>query len=189
MPGISFIGTKPREEDETAKMIKGISGVAQAMYGLTGGKTTEENMVERGMQVREGELQYKLDNLDQSKKMDAISMITKVLNTLPDEAKQEVLNKSEIRALYESAGVPIPTVEEKDEPPLESWKDVSMIGRVQAALTPTRTKEEKQLGALRPGGIFKAPKKWPKGTSEEDIQTTMEINGLTRREVLDKIGI
>ncbi len=188
MPGISFIGTKPREEDETAKMIKGISGVAQAMYGLTGGKTTEENMVERGMEVREGELQYKLDNLDQSKKMDAISMITKVLNTLPDEAKQEVLNKSEIRALYESAGVPIPTVEE-EELPLESWKDVSVIGRVQAALTPTRTKEEKQLGALRPGGIFKAPKKWPKGTTEEDIQATMKKHGLTRRELLDKIGI
>ena len=87
------------------------------------------------------------------------------------------------------------------EPTTQGWENVGMIDRLKSAFTPTATADEKKYGALRIGGVFNPPKRatpkglpqgiqqsLPEGITEEDIQHTMKLHGLTREEVLTQLN-
>lgn len=197
MPGVSFLGTRPQGENkasQTAEAMGKLSDFGFAQEERIRGRESDKtaaDILERETQIKEGEFQYKLDNLDYSKKVEAATLMTKVIASLPEDKRSELIDDPEIQALYNSAGVPLPSKPTTEEPLPESWEDVGILGRAKAAITPTKTKEEKALGGLRPGGIVQPPKtkKWPDNVTEEEIQHTMKTHGLTRRELLEKIGV
>ena len=68
------------------------------------------------------------------------------------------------RAKKPEAALPFETkFETKKVPPYQpsevsSWGEVPITRRIKSALTPSATPEEKKLGGLRVGGVFKPPK-------------------------------
>ena len=61
-----------------------------------------------------------------------------------------------------------------------SWDQVPFMSRLAAALTPSATPEEKNLGGLRPGGVFNAPKK-----KEEPVKEKPQAKSVSKNITLD----
>ena len=57
---------------------------------------------------------------------------------------------------------------------ITSWKDVPVLQRLLAAVTPSSTTEEKKLGGLRPGGVLNAPKTKGDASLPSNIKTTTQ---------------
>jgi hypothetical protein len=78
---------------------------------------------------------------------------------------------------------------------VSSWKDVPVLSRIMAAITPSTTPEEKKLGGLRPGGVFLPPDVKAGGKKETSfdantenvIRENMKAYGKSRNEVVDAL--
>lgn len=147
------------------------------------------------------ESKTKMAQLNQEQLMDTIRLINSTLSHIPEDKRVEMLEDPEVQAVYDAAGVPIPKPVVEDRP----WAGTSWMDRIRAAGTPGPTPMEMERGALRPGGVLLPPvtktrgattpsrfvgkgKRWPEGTTEADIQLTMTKHGLTRRQVLERLG-
>jgi len=114
----------------------------------------EKRRWEEEMELKRGELKYKMANLEQSKLMELVSTTNKIISFVDKDRRAEMLDDPEIQAVYDAAGVPLPRAEVEESP----WAGTSWWDRAHAAVTPGATKMEKERGGLRPGGVFDIPK-------------------------------
>ena len=72
-----------------------------------------------------------------------------------------------------------------------NWGDVNFLGRMGAAMTPSATPSEKQLGGLRPGGVFRPPQPKQDFTLPPGITTTTQAveflvqKGMSREKAIE----
>jgi len=198
MPQLQWLGDIEKETGGgyLAKALGG--GISKGVETYLGTKKREEEM-----ELKRGELKYKMANLEQSKLMELVSTMNKIISFVDKDRRAEMLDDPEIQAVYDAAGVPLPRTEIEVSP----WAGTSWLDRTKAAVTPWATEMEKERGGLRPGGVFDIPTTrtrpptprsrllpssttgtLPKGVTEEDIQYTMKKHSLTREQVLQRLG-
>ena len=148
MPGIQWLGDIPKETSG-GYLAKALGqGVSTGIQSYEDRRRWEEEM-----DLKRGELKYKLANLDQSKLMDVVNTMNRVLQFVDKDKRAEMLNDPEIQAVFDAAGVPIPREEVEESP----WAGTSWLDRTKAAVTPWATEMEQERGGLRPGGVFSPP--------------------------------
>ncbi len=176
MPALQWLGTIPEETDAgfLAKAIgRGMGGLSE---GYVKGKEQER------------ELGAKYELLDHSKKVDAAKLVSSVLGHVSEEKRAEMIADPEIIAVFDAAGVPIPTtpVPEKGANWMEQWMEAERGEQTEVGkFNPARALP----GYSYSGGAEGGQKRFPEGVSEEEITHTMQKHNISRRELLERIGL
>ena len=197
MPQLQWLGDIERDTSGgyLARALGGAVTKGVEAYG-------EKEKWEEEMDLKRGELKYKLSTQSQKQLMDVVNTMNRIISFVDKDKRADMLDDPEIQAVYDAAGVPIPRQEVEESP----WAGTSLMERAKAAATPWATEMEKERGALRPGGIISPPTRQvrpptprsrilpaadkgalPEGVMEEDIQFTMKKHNLTREQVMQRM--
>lgn len=191
MPGLQYLGDI---EKDTA------GGYLARVLGGSIGKGLETYTA---MTEKQREEKSKLDLLSYDRKMEAVNLISTSIpkmvsgGVMSEEQAREFLTDPEVEALFDSVNVPLPSFGDKD--------DLNILGEVSGAVkrgirkifpegtsvSPTVRGAEADVAQIKKGrasSIRGKMKRFPKGTTEEEILHTMKTHNITRRQLLDRIG-
>ena len=159
MPGISFLGTKPKEESKIAQILKGVTGGVQAWQK---GRETEKagEREERRIGIAEKGQEIDLTTLEYNKKRDAANMITTAVKMMDADKAADFLNQPQVKSLFDDLGWPVPEGLQKERTPKETALQAVESGEPLPGMTMEETKKL--------AGTYIAPP----SITEKDITTT-----------------